>query len=57
MVSPGPQLRDEIALVLGATTPFLVRHLGGRPRESVGECRVPFQLIGELYVHGVMDGE
>jgi hypothetical protein len=41
------RIGDEIVLFLGAHVPFVVRGLGNGM----------FQLIGECYVYGVMDGE
>lgn len=37
---------DEVHLVQGSDTPFILRKTDGR-----------YQLIGETYVHGIMDGE
>ena len=41
---------DEIIVILGASTPFVVRGL-----ERQGGER--YELVGECYVHGMMDGE
>jgi hypothetical protein len=41
--SPG----DVIAIILGLDTPFVLR--------AIGENR--YQIVGEAYVHGIMDGE
>jgi len=40
------RVRDLIAIVLGCSTPLVIR-----PKGDV------FQMLGEAYVHGVMDGE
>lgn len=54
VVPPGTRVGDEVRIVMGAQTPFVMR-----PIEGVGEgieerC---FELVGECYVHGMMDGE
>jgi Heterokaryon incompatibility protein (HET) len=46
MVPPLAEVGDIICLIDGAQTPFVLR------RDSNG-----LQLVGECYVHGVMDGE
>jgi hypothetical protein len=49
-----PQLSmrgDMVAVVLGAQTPFLVRRVKGTAEMNI------FQLVGECYIHGIMDGE
>ncbi|PMD14705.1 HET-domain-containing protein [Hyaloscypha hepaticicola] len=43
---------DLICVFVGAQTPFLVRHVGGN---GMGDQR--YELVGECYVHGIMDGE
>ena len=48
MAKPG----DLICVFVGAQTPFLVRHVGGN---GMGDQR--YELVGECYVHGIMDGE
>ncbi|KAJ9149237.1 hypothetical protein NKR23_g4331 [Pleurostoma richardsiae] len=40
---------DDVALVSGAATPYVLR--------SVRESRRTFQLVGETYVYGLMNGE
>ncbi|KAI0386530.1 hypothetical protein F5Y04DRAFT_290120 [Hypomontagnella monticulosa] len=42
---------DEVAVLLGLSVPVLVR-----PVEKSGEER-RYELVGECYVHGIMDGE
>ena len=44
----GTQAGDGICVFFGALVPFVVR-----PHKSSGS----YQLIGECYVHGIMDGE
>lgn len=43
---------DQVAILLGGTTPFVLRNTPG----SV-ERREEYEMIGDCYVHGVMDGE
>jgi hypothetical protein len=38
---------DEIALLFGLSAPFVVRQQGS----------TDFKLVGECFVHGIMDGE
>ncbi|KAH7389214.1 hypothetical protein BKA64DRAFT_680061 [Cadophora sp. MPI-SDFR-AT-0126] len=47
------RLGDEIWLIGGAATPFLLRPIGGP--DGVGVRK--FELLGEVYVHGIMYGE
>lgn len=56
MVPPRTESCDEIALIFGAATPFVIRHPNGRCDGSKG-CNLPFLFVGECYVHGIMDGE
>ncbi|KUJ12903.1 uncharacterized protein LY89DRAFT_592380 [Mollisia scopiformis] len=56
MVTPRTEISDEIALIFGAATPFVIRHPNGRCDGSK-ECKLPFLFVGECYVHGIMDGE
>ena len=43
------QLGDRIALFLGAPVPFLLR--------PTADSTTKMQLVGDTYVHGIMDGE
>jgi hypothetical protein len=47
---PGAQPGDWIALFRGLRVPFVLRRAKGR-----GNDREEYELIGEAYVHGVMD--
>ncbi|KAF2271528.1 uncharacterized protein EI97DRAFT_362864, partial [Westerdykella ornata] len=47
LVPSTARVGDEVALVFGAQTPFVIR------KEKNG-C---FKMIGECYVHGIMMGE
>lgn len=52
-LAPGTtRVGDVVAIIGGAHTPFVLRSLTGD-----GEGRERFALIGEAYVHGVMEGE
>jgi hypothetical protein len=44
---PGTNIGDQIWVILGAQTPFLLRNLGSRNA---------WELVGECYVYGFMDG-
>jgi len=53
-VGLGPPLSvigDIVAVVIGAQTPFIVRRVKGTAEMN------QFQLVGECYIHGIMDGE
>jgi len=43
---PGVEAGDEVLLVAGVTRPLIARRIGVR-----------YRLIGQAYVHGIMDGE
>lgn len=45
---------DRVAVLLGAQVPFLLREV--QPGIG-GEGHADFALVGEAYVHGIMDGE
>jgi len=47
---------DEVFVLLGSRTPYLLRSLGDIGVEGLGATRL-YALVGEAYVHGVMDGE
>ena len=52
-VPPGTREGDRVFIVKGARTPFVVRDIPGR---EAGEGKW-VRLVGECYLHGVMDGE
>lgn len=59
MGPPGATVDDEVVLIFGAATPFVVRHPEGSKCglfSSLG-CNLPFHMVGECYIHGLMDGE
>lgn len=47
---------DEIFVIAGSRTPVVLRPVGTRDVPSVGR-RLCHELIGDCYLHGVMDGE
>jgi hypothetical protein len=47
------EIGDEIYILSGVTVPFILRACG----EGLTAKAQKFQLIGDSYVHGVMDGE
>jgi hypothetical protein len=49
IVPPRSEAGDVVGIVLGAETPFVFRASEGKERE--------YALVGECYVHGIMDGE
>ncbi|UPK94584.1 hypothetical protein LCI18_005519 [Fusarium solani-melongenae] len=58
-ISLGPEevkAGDDAYVFAGAHMPFMVRHGEARDVPSIGrrECH---QLVGECYIHGIMDGE
>jgi hypothetical protein len=66
LVPPGTREGDELCIVLGSQTPFVVRPAsadGGHrrdvaPEEEDGAKELrEYSLVGECYVHGMMDGE
>jgi len=50
------QAGDEVFVLLGSRTPYLLRSMGDIDVEGLGATRL-YTLIGEAYVQGVMDGE
>ncbi|KAK4158933.1 heterokaryon incompatibility protein-domain-containing protein [Cladorrhinum sp. PSN259] len=52
LVPPNTQMGDRIAIIPGVITPMIVRPIG-RLEES--ENTLVFSLVGECYVHGLMD--
>jgi hypothetical protein len=52
-VPPGTKEGDRVFIVKGARTPFVVRDM---PSGKAGEGKW-VRLVGECYLHGVMDGE
>lgn len=52
LVPRGAMLGDEVCVILGAHVPFLVRRV---PHDEAGTDR--YQLLGECYLQGIMNGE
>ena len=52
MVPPGTQAGDLICILFGTDTPFVIRDL-----PTPDEVRKSYELVGDCYVHGMMDGE
>ncbi len=50
------QAGDEVFVLLGSTTPYLLRSLGDIGVEGLRATQL-YTLVGEAYVQGVMDGE
>ncbi len=52
---------DLVCIVLGADVPFILRKLNGHSSERGmwfwRKAKISYQLVGECYVHGIMDGE
>jgi tetratricopeptide (TPR) repeat protein len=46
---------DEVAVLFGGITPFIVRSVSQRRRESEGYGS--YRFVGESYIHGFMKGE
>jgi hypothetical protein len=51
------QIGDRITVLLGANVPYILRPAYENPAEVVLEGRLKGRLIGDAYVHGIMDGE
>lgn len=56
LVPPRTQAGDTIYIPLGAQVPFVLRENCGNMNMR-DKTISAFQLVGECYVHGVMDGE
>jgi hypothetical protein len=50
MGPPEIQSGDSIAILLGSRVPFCIRAVQGAPRGH-------YRIVGDIYVHGLMDGE
>jgi hypothetical protein len=57
LVPPGTEPGDMVCLILGAAVPFVLRLLN-RSKDNLSEGQHnSYVLVGECYVHGMMDGE
>ncbi|KAF2035384.1 hypothetical protein EK21DRAFT_53849, partial [Setomelanomma holmii] len=45
------KVEDKVAILLGGSTPFMLREEPSEFGPSI------YRLLGDCYVHGVMDGE
>jgi hypothetical protein len=54
LTSSGTFLSDRVCIFLGGVTPFIIRE---NTLTSAGVGRRTWILVGEAYVHGLMDGE
>jgi hypothetical protein len=45
---------DDIAVIFGSQVPFVLRSKPGGTNEKL---EMKYQLVGECYVHGIMDGQ
>jgi hypothetical protein len=57
LVPPRSRKGDPICVFAGAETPFVLRRVGEREVGAAAGKKVVYELIGECYLHGVMDGE
>jgi hypothetical protein len=57
VVPPFSHKGDIIYLVGGAQVPFVFRPVSAPERRSKDPLTGVFELVGEAYVHGIMDGE
>ena len=48
---------DTLAVILGAAIPFVLRKSGEFVFSNSAQSRTVWALVGDSYVHGVMDGE
>jgi hypothetical protein len=60
---PGSRVGDVVCLFLGCQTPSIIRRYrkhsvaGQGKRKPRGGAAKLYQLVGECYLHGMMDGE
>ncbi|KAK4218626.1 heterokaryon incompatibility protein-domain-containing protein [Rhypophila decipiens] len=57
MVPPGVEEGDMICILKGVNTPMVLRESKGYGKKPAVGVRRRVQLVGEMYVHGMMDGE
>ncbi|KAJ8104531.1 hypothetical protein ONZ43_g7804 [Nemania bipapillata] len=48
---------DTVAIPYGSAVPFAFRRSSGGGGDGEGEVAATYQLVGEVYVFGIMDGE
>lgn len=54
--SPEIEVGDHVAILLGGATPFVIRYRSTEEVVKEADAR-EYILIGDAYVHGLMDGE
>jgi len=67
LAPPGSREGDVVCVIRGLQTPFIVRPVGQKINTNSASAEVPkerqsrlegeYHLVGECYVHGIMDGE
>jgi hypothetical protein len=57
MVPPYSEVGDVVFIIPGTQVPFLLRRQGGMDDAANASCGDKWQLVGESYFHGMMDGE
>jgi hypothetical protein len=56
LVQANSEPGDMVCLILGAEVPFILRRLDGGDSDVAEEGRC-YTLVGERYIHSMMDGE
>jgi hypothetical protein len=62
-VPPSTEIGDSIRTFTGRRTPYILRQTGGQPLKTGEDSRAEesstfsYILVGECYMHGMMDGE
>jgi hypothetical protein len=56
MVPKHSKIGDVICLIYGAQVPFVLR-TSSEEKEASDTSETMYQLVGECYIHGMMDGE
>ena len=57
VVPPGSGVGDEICIFRGSQTPSVIRERKTEGHVDGGVDEKSYTLVGECYVHGMMDGE
>jgi hypothetical protein len=57
LVPPETKQNDIVFVPLGAQAPFVIRYHGDGENADTGKYRPVYKLVGECYVHGMMNGE
>jgi hypothetical protein len=56
-LGPGPEglrIGDHVFILSGSNIPFALRALD---KKKIGEFQARYRLVGDFYVHGIMNGE